>query len=175
MLLLTKTIIMKKLAFLLAFTLSCSFVFAQNYYIKFDGIEGESNSESHRGWSDIESFDQELAKSVVLTGSVRTRSSASLGKTISFVKRIDKSSPMIMEALTKGQGIPKVEMEVTNLNNVFYSYELRNVRVTKYIVMGSESDFPREEITISFEQQRVRYTEYDDTGRPKGTVEIEYN
>jgi len=47
--------------------------------------------------------------------------------------------------------------------------------VTKYNVTGEELILPIEEITISFEKQRVIYTEYDNTGKPKGNIETEYN
>ncbi|MDB4584837.1 type VI secretion system tube protein Hcp [Draconibacterium sp.] len=165
---------MKKSTFFLVFILACNFVIAQNYFIKFDGIDGESNNVAHRGWSDIESFNQELGSTPNMITTTRTRGPASLGKTISFVKIIDKSSLKIMEALTREKRFPNVEIEMSISENVIYRSELRNVAVTKYIVMGTESELPREEITISFEEQRVRYTEYDNSGRPKGNIETEY-
>lgn len=167
---------MKRATFLLVFILACNLVVAQNYFIKFDGIDGESKNEAHRGWSDIVSFSQELGSNATTTATARpSRGTTSLGKMISIVKRIDKSSPKIMEALTRGRIIPLVQLELTVSGNVIYKYELRNVAVTRYSVMGAESDLPMEEITISFEQQKVIYTEYDETGRPRGNIETEYN
>jgi type VI secretion system Hcp family effector len=172
---------MKKSTFLFVFILACNFVVAQDYFIKFDGIEGKSYSETHQGWSDIESFNQELGSTSstgTTTGMIipnRTGRTSSLGKSISIVKKIDKSSPKIMESCINGRRISMVEMEISISGNVILRYELRNVTVTKYIVMGNESNLPTEEITISFEQQRVRYTEYDNKGIPKGTIETEYN
>ena len=166
---------MKKTTFLLVFMLACNVVVAQNYFIKFEGIDGESKNETHQGWSDIESFNQELGNNLTMIATTR-RNTGSLGKIISIVKKIDKSSPKIMEALTRGERIPKVEIEIaTSRNNVIYRYELENVMVTKYIVMGNESELPTEEITISFENQKVRYTEYDETGRRVGDTETEYD
>ena len=166
---------MKNLVFFIALILSCNIIVAQNYYIKFDGIEGESKSTTHRGWSDIESFSQELEKKVAVVGVTTRRGVTNLGKSISIIKKIDKSSPKLMEALTRGERIPMVELEVTDSNNVIYRFELRNVSVTNYMVMGAEMDIPKEEITISFDQQRVRYTEFDETGRQMGSIEMEYN
>ena len=166
---------MKKTTFLLVFILACNFVVAQNYFIKFEGIDGESNNNTRRGWSDVESFNQELGSNLSITAITRTRGATSLGKTISIVKKIDKSSPKIMEALTMGRIIPLVEIEISISDNVIYKYELRNVAVTKYNVTGEELNLPSEEITIRFEQQRVIYTEYDNVGKPKGSIETEYN
>lgn len=78
---------MKKATFLLVFILACNGVVAQNYFIKFEGIEGESIDIAHRGWSDIESFNQELGTNLIKIGTPRTRGTASLGKTISIVKK----------------------------------------------------------------------------------------
>jgi type VI secretion system secreted protein Hcp len=166
---------MKKTSFLFVFILACNFVVAQNYFIKFEGIDSESNNNTHRGWSDVASFNQELGSNLNMTAIARTRVTTSLGKTISIVKKIDKSSPKIMEALTKGRIIPLVEIEISVSDHVIYKYELRNVAVTKYNVTGEASNLPSEEITIRFEQQRVIYTEYDNIGKPKGTIETEYN
>ena len=166
---------MKKTSFLLVFMLACNLVVAQKYFIKFEGIDGESKNETHQRWSDIESFNQELGNILTVIATSR-RNTGSLGKSISIVKKIDKSSPKIMEALTRGERIPKVEIEISrSRNNVIYRYELENVMVTKYIVMGNDPELPTEEITISFENQKVRYTEYDETGRRVGDTETEYD
>ena len=170
---------MKKATFLFAFVLACNIVVAQGYFIKFDGIDGESKNAAHRGWSDIFSFNQALGidpGATTATGATRTRrGTGSLGKIISMVKRVDKSSPKIMEALTTGRIIPSVELELSVSGNEKYRYELQNVAVTRYMVMGEGSELPMEEITISFERQKVIYTEFDDTGRRRGTIETEYN
>ena len=171
---------MKKVTFLLIFILTYNLVVAQNYFIKFEGLEGESVGIAHRGWSNIESFNQELANNLIIIATPRRRGTASLGKTISIVKKIDKSSPKIMEALIRGRIIPKVEIELSmsqsDRNNVvIYRYEFINVAVTKHIVTGKESELPTEEITINFEKQKVRYSMYDERGRPAGNVETEYD
>ena len=112
---------MKKVTFLLVFFLICNLVVAQNYFIKFDGIDGESTNTVHRGWSDIESFNQELGTTIGRIATVGTRRTSTLGKSISIVKKIDKSSPKIMEALIRGIRIPKVEIEITtSRNDVIY-------------------------------------------------------
>lgn len=177
---------MNKAAFLLVFILACNLVAAQHYFIKFDGIDGESKNQYHLNWSEIESFDQDLGTNPSTIVTTRTRRTSSLGNTISIVKKIDKSSPKIMEALIRGNRIPKVEIEFSNFSNnrndVIYRYELEKVTVTNYTVIVKESDlptegelnFPMEEITISFEKQKVLYTEYDRTGHPRGTIETVY-
>lgn len=171
---------MKKITFYLVFILACNLVVAQNYFIKFDGIDGESKNETYQGWSEIESFNQELASGIKTVAGARTRGMAVLGNTISIVKKIDKSSPKLLEALTRGKRIGFVEMEISRFNNdgatmVIYKYRLENVTVTRYNVMGNNSELPAEEIAIAFEKQKVIYTEYDEKGRSRGNIETEYD
>ncbi len=172
---------MKKTTFYLAFILACNVIVAQNYFIKFEGIDGESKDATHEGWSDIESFNQELGSTIRTIATARTRVVANFGNTIGIVKKIDKSSPKIMEALTSGRRIRLVEMELSRPGGregesmVIYNYRLENVSVTKYIVMGNNSELPTEEITITFEKQKVRYSMYDENGRPAGNVETNYD
>lgn len=149
-------------------------VLEQNYFIKFDGIDGESNNENYEGWSDIQSFSQELEANQTGLTTIR-RASEPTGKKITIMKRIDQTSPKIMEALIRGNRIPKVEIEIaTSTNKVIYRYELENVAVIKHIVMGNESDLPAEEITISFEKQKIRYSMYGQDGRSRGNIETEF-
>ena len=169
---------MKKATFLFVFILACNFIVAQNYnyFIKFEGIPGELTDRTHREWCDLESFDQQVDGNDI-SGPRRTATFE--GKTISIVKKIDKSSPKILGTLTRGSIIKLVEIEVetriANINKVIYKYELRNVVVTKYNVMGKEPERPMEEITLQFEILKVKYTEYDDSGRSRGSTETEYN
>ena len=80
-----------------------------------------------------------------------------------------------MDLLIKGKIIPKVLLEVTKSGNVFYRYELKNVAVINYAISGKDKNPPIEEVTISFEQQNVKYTEYLQNGKSKGVVETNFN
>lgn len=172
---------MKKAAFLFVFILACNFIVAQdfNYYIKFDGIPGELTDGPRKDWCDLESFDQQV-RSKVRSGPPGPRRETPIvtGKTVSVIKKIDKSSPKVMETLTGGKIISKVEIEVTiggsHRPRVIYRYELKNVVVTKYSVLAEELEWPMEEITLQFEEQKVRYTWYKNDGQLGGHIDTEY-
>ena len=171
---------MKKAALLFVLISTCNFMVAQNshYFIKFEGIDGESKDSEHREWCDLESFNQQIHIKDNTSRDSRTAtrdSRIAKGKTISVVKKIDKASPKIMESLTSGQRIPEVNIDVVrrsaDRNKVYYQYELKEVFVTKYNIKTNESDRPTEEITLKFEEQKVIYTLYDNRGQVAGRFE----
>ena len=112
-------------------------------YIKFEGIDGESQNEGHEGWSEIVSFSQGIHKpDSGTTGSTRRRGDVVL-EDIVLVKQLDKASPKLAEAICKGEVFPKVEIHLTGpsegstCSGTFYVYELKNVMITSYKVSGS--------------------------------------
>jgi len=112
-------------------------------YIKFDGIDGESQNEGHEGWSEIVSFSQGIYQpGGGATGATRQRGDVVL-EGIVVVKQLDKASPKLAEAICKGKVFPKVEIHLTGpsegstCQGTFYVYELKNVMITSYKVSGS--------------------------------------
>ena len=112
-------------------------------YVKFEGVDGESKSTDHAGWSEIVSFSQPISTpGGGATGATRLRGDVVL-EDIVVVKQLDKSSPKLAEATCKGQVFPKVEIHLTGpsegstCNSTFYAYELTNAMITNYKVCGS--------------------------------------
>ena len=112
-------------------------------YIKFDGIDGESQNAGHEGWSEIVSFDQWIHRPESgATGTARRRGDVVL-EDIVLVKQLDKASPKLAEAMCTGEVFPKVEIHLTGpsegstCSGTFYICELKNVMITSYEVSGS--------------------------------------
>jgi len=112
-------------------------------YIKFEGVDGESESEGHENWSEIISIGQAIYRPTeATTGTSRRRGDAIL-EDIVIVKQVDKSSPKLAEKCIKSAIFPKVEIHLTGpsegstCQGTFYAYELKNVMITSYTVSGS--------------------------------------
>ena len=164
---------------LIAFTLFlffCCVIQAQSgYYVNIDGVKGESTDAAHEGWVDLLSFSQALNKpGGGMTGQSRRRGSVVL-EDIVCVKKLDKSSPKLQEAVCKGKVFRDVEIHLTTTiggdMETYCTYELKNCRITAYNISGDADDRPTEEISINFEQIKVIYTEYDSDGGKVGNVE----
>jgi type VI secretion system secreted protein Hcp len=150
-------------------------------YIKFDGIDGESQDKDHKSWSDMMSFGQSMHQpGSGATGASRRRGDVILDDIV-IAKELDKASVKIAESVCKGKVFPKVEIDMTasytDVGRVtYYRYELTNVMVTSYNVNGSgqAEDVPTEDLALNFEEVKVTYTEMDSKGKTKGNVEYSW-
>ena len=149
---------------------------ADHAFIKFEGLDGGSLDSLHNRWCDLVSFDQSIYRKASATGPSRRSVGADL-KDIVVIKTLDKASPKLAEAVCNGKVFPKVEIHLTTSNKTYFAYELQNVQVTAYSVSNSASptDPPIEKVSLKFEKIKVVYTEFDASGRPKGTTVYEWD
>lgn len=149
-------------------------------FIKFDGVDGESQDQHHKNWSDIESFDQLIHKPGGGTGQHRRRADVVL-EDIHVLKELDKASPKLAESVCKGKVFAKVEIHIsasyTDAGRVtYYAYDLKNVQIVGYNISGlaQAEDVIKEHLTLNFEEIKVTYTECDEKGKKKGNVEYHW-
>ncbi|NHF58116.1 type VI secretion system tube protein Hcp [Flavobacteriaceae bacterium TP-CH-4] len=148
---------------------------AQKGFIKIGDIEGEAVEATHRNWIVIESFNQTLEKQTS-AGTTR-RSVAPTMTRVVFTKKIDKSTPKLMESCAKGQVHPKVEMEMTSGSErgapqTFYMVTLENVLITGVNSSGlcSPDCEVMEEVALSF--TKISWEHTDSSGQK---VEANYD
>ena len=144
-------------------------------FAKFEAINGESTDEKHKDWIEIHSFEFSMAVPGSASGTSRRRGDV-VANDIFITKSVDKSTPKLMEALTRNTVIGEVIIEVvrpTGNKETFYRYELTNVLVTSYQSGGEESGIkPGDVLSLNFEEIKVTYTEFDkSTGSMKGNIE----
>jgi len=142
-------------------------------YVKFDGVDGETMDPAHQGWSTALSFTQ------AHTGPVSRTSGAAAGRVtfegLRVTKELDKASPKLADGVCKGKVYSTAVIHVTRAlgtsRPTYYKYELKNALVSSYRVSGTDAAVPVEELTLSFEEIKVTYTEYDGKGVSKGGAE----
>ena len=147
-------------------------------FIKFDGIDGESQDKDHKGWSDLLSYSWGVSQSSQVAGGGSGKVSV---QDFSIVHRIDKSSPMLFLATAAGRVIPTVTLSVTR--NVggqeveYYKIILKDVLIssvssTSLPATATEGDRVIETVSFKvFPKVEIRYTPIDDvTGEPTGEV-----
>jgi type VI secretion system secreted protein Hcp len=146
-------------------------------YVKFDGVDGESQDKDHQNWSDILAFSQGQASPSAAAGSTRLRGDCTFEDVV-ILKQIDKASPKLAEAVCKGKVFPTVQIHVAGSydlgSETYYAYEFKNVQIVGYHVDGSTQERPTEEVAFNFEEIKVTYSEFDDRGRPMGNVEYSW-
>lgn len=145
-------------------------------FLDMAGIDGESTDSFHSQWIDIQSFRFGMLKPTSSTTMTRRRGDIIL-EDIIITKKLDKSSPKLMEKCAKGQVISEVVIEFCrDLDGSFetvYAYELTNVLITNFHSSADTSeDAPIEEFSLNFEELTVTYTEFDSDGKSKGNIEF---
>ncbi len=110
---------------------------ATDYFLKIDGIKGESKAKEHKEWIDIQSFSWGASREV----SNGRRLGGIKFEGLSFGTETDTTSPQLLLSHALGNRIPNVQLEITAPGGRTYlKYELRDVIISSYSLSGSESD-----------------------------------
>lgn len=133
---------------------------ASDYFLKINGVEGESTHEQHKGEIEISSWSWGMSNS----SSMSTGSGGGAGKVnvqdLSFTKQYDKSSPHLMKRCASGEHIKDavITMRRTSGDRAeqYLTYKLEGVRCTSYQVSAG-GDQPTESISLNFTKMTVEY------------------
>jgi type VI secretion system secreted protein Hcp len=153
---------------------------AVDYFLKIDGIEGESVDAQHRGEVELLSFSWGLNQPSSSSGS-----GSGAGKVIMqdfhFTRRLDKASPLLMRACATGQHIPSVVLVCRKSNGSekpveYYKITLTDVLVSSVSTGGSTSDDrPTESVSFNFTKIEWEYVPVSADGQPGEPVRAEYD
>ncbi len=150
-------------------------------FAKYDGIDGEAIDANHDKWIDVLSIDWGAHKpGGGATGQSRRRGGV-VCEDVTLTIEFEKAAPVLLDKCLKGEVIPKLEIELTSTYGgaraTYLKYELVNVMITSYQTNASGNDDagpPTVVIGNNFEEIKVTYTEYDDTGSSQGNVETTF-
>ena len=139
---------------------------AVDYFLKIDGIDGESTDDKHKGEIVIESWSWGVSQS-----SASSAGGARAGKPctapMSFTKPVDKATPLLMANAVSGMVVPRailIGRKAGEGQQEYLKYELKNVIVTSYQTGGSSSGAPVDQFSLNFATLTVEYKPQD----PKG-------
>jgi len=148
---------------------------ASDMFLQITGIDGESIDDDHHDWIDVLSFS--MGMSQPWDGSVGI--GQIIMEDIVLVKQVDKATPKLMEKCAKGEVIPSVILEVSDVGEnkrTYYKYELKNVIVSSFYSKGDITEkIPTDTFTLHFEWFKVTYSEIDQVGNVKGNVEFTWD
>ena len=165
-------------------------------YMKLGDIKGDVSNPDHKDWINLESVSlpTRVGSTTMHTTSTSraasTATSAAGGsqattavtgnegaatkarrqyEPITFTKRVDKSSPMLQEAATKGTVFTTATFDTPDPNDPAQPlrYELENVRITSYQISGagSGSSMPMESFSLNYEE--IKFTKLPKTKKAR--------
>lgn len=138
---------------------------AVDYFLKIDGVDGESTDPSHRNEIEIESFSW---------GVSTPRDSASGQSTgrrqyqpIIIRKRIDKSSPLLARAAAVGEHLKKGVLVARDENgNEFEMLSFFDIFVEEFKQSGDQGSHPTESLSFNYQKIEFSYTPVGADGKP---------
>lgn len=148
------------------------------WFIKFDGVPGESKDKSHTEWTDMMSINFGISMAGGgETGQSRRRGTARFHDIV-VTQEADKSGPKLAESITvKGKIFDKVEIHDTatfgSARGTYIKFELTDVKVTSYQFSGSSSgdSKPIESYSLNYGQIKHSYIPHDNKGNPQGPIQ----
>jgi type VI secretion system secreted protein Hcp len=152
---------------------------ASDYFLKLDGIEGESQDSKHKGEIEIQSFSFGANNA----GSFAAGSGGGAGKVhmqdFHFTVPTNKASPKLFLACANGQHIKKAVLTCRKAGKEqqeFLKYSFEDVLVSSYQTGGSGHEvLPVDQISLNFAKIECEYKEQKADGTLGGSVKAGYD
>jgi type VI secretion system secreted protein Hcp len=153
---------------------------AADYFLKIDGIDGESTKKGFENQIEIESFSWGATQST----SQATGSGSGSGKVdmqhFSFTTKINKSSPKLMVACATGQHIPSAILTARKAGGKqeeYLKWKLSDIVVSSYQTGGSAGSdtVPTDQFSLAFSKIVTEYKPQDAKGGLGAAVTAGYD
>lgn len=150
-----------------------------DYFLKIDGIPGESQAEKHKDEVDVLSWSWGETQS----GTFAVGGGGGAGKVamqdFNFVMTANKASPKLMLACATGQHIPKATLSCNKAGKGAQEYmkiTFSDLLVSSYQVGGSSGDVvPVDQISLNFSKIEYEYKPQTSAGGAGGTVKASFD
>ena len=145
---------------------------AVDYFLKIDGIDGESRDEKHKNEIEIMSWSWGMSNA----GAHGTGGGGGAGKVVqddlAITKLVDKASPQFLLACANGKHFPKAVLTVRKSGGDqedYLRYSFFDVFCEVYQDHGEGGNFPMENVSLNYAKVQIDYTQQKPDGKPGDT------
>src|SRR5262245_21908485 len=151
-----------------------------DYFLKLDGIEGESQDAKHKGEIDVESWSWGETQ----TGTSSAGGGGGAGKVqmadFHFVMKVNKASPKLLLACATGEHIKKAVLTCRKAGKEqqeFVKFTFTDLLVSSYQTGGTSSGsvVPNDQISLNYAKIEYEYKEQKADGSLGGPVKVGYD
>jgi type VI secretion system secreted protein Hcp len=152
-----------------------------DYFLKLDGVEGESYDSKHKNEIEIESFSWGATQ----TGIASHGGGMGAGKVqmqdFHFVMKVNKSSPKLMLSCAQGAHIKSAILTCRKAGKEQQEYlkvTFTDLLVSSYMTSGSGGAgdvIPIDQISLNFTKLEMEYKEQKPDGTLGGAIKAHYN
>ena len=151
---------------------------AVDYFLKLEGIDGESTSETHKDWIEIDSYSWGMSNS----GSMAAGGGGGAGKvsfsSLRLMTPISKASPKLFEACATGKHFPTATLTLVDSERrglEFMKVTLSDVIISSYKTTGTSGQAPMESFSLNFAKIEYEYTPQKADGSMDAPVKAGYD
>lgn len=151
-----------------------------DYFLKIDGIEGESQDSKHRGEIEIESW----SFGEVQTGTASHGGGLGAGRVqmqdFNFVMKVNKASPKLFLACARGDHIKSAVLTCRKAGKEQQEYlkvTFSDILVSSFQTSGSGGAdvLPMDQISLNFSKIEFEYREQKPDGTLGGAIKAHYD
>lgn len=151
-----------------------------DYFLKIDGIQGESKDAKHKNEIQVESY----SFGETNAGTHQSGGGGGAGKVsmqdFHFVMKINKATPKLFLACATGQHIPVATLTCRKAGKTpqpFLEVKMYDLLVSSFQTGGAGGGdiLPMEQISLNFAKIEMKYLEQDEKGITKMAGEAKYD
>ena len=147
---------------------------AVDYFLKIEGVEGESTDAKHKGEIELASFRWGETQQAPAAGRGAAAGKVAM-QDFHFVMRMNKASPKLMLACASGQHFKEAVLTARKAGKAaleFLVYKFNDLIVSSYQTASSPEDaYPVDEVSFKFGRIQVEYRQQSPGGRPTAAVQ----
>ena len=151
-----------------------------DYFLKIDGIDGESQDKTHKASIQLESFSWGETNA----GTFSSGSGGGAGKVqmqdFHFVMNVNKSSPKLFLACANGEHIPKAVLTARKAGKDQQDYlkvMFNDLLISSFQTSGNAdaNHLPLDQISFNFTKVEIEYKEQKADGTLGGAIKAHYD
>lgn len=148
---------------------------AVDFFLKLEGIDGESADDKHKGEITVMSFSWGASQTTSVSGSGGSGAGKASLADLSIMKNYDVASTPLYKALLQGTHIKSGTLTAVKSGSEgggpFMVITMGELFVTSIQISGS-SEVPMESVSFSYNSIKTQYSQQDETGKlnPKAAV-----
>jgi len=150
-----------------------------DYFLKVDGIEGESTQDKHKNEIEVQSFSFGETNSGTHGGNLGGGAGKVQMQDFHFVMSLNKASPKLFVACATGQHITKAILVCRKAGGdqqEYYKVVMSDLLVSSYQTSGSAgSVIPTDQISINFTKIEIEYKPQNADGKLGSPVAAGYD
>jgi len=148
---------------------------ATDFYLKIDGVDGESHDGKHKGEIDLESWSWGCTQSGTSAGGGGGGAGKVSMQDFHFVMKVNKATPKLIEACASGKVFGSATLtcrKAGGQQDSFLIYKFSDVLISSYQTGGSGGSgiIPTEQISFNYAKMEVEYKEQKADGTMGGAI-----